>query len=111
MDKLNILWTTTNKGTISHMIAMYAVNALKKGLWKEMNVIVWGASAKLIGKDAEVQGIVKKLLDAGVTIEGCLACAEEFEVVDTLNNLGIDLKYMGVPLTGYLKGDEKILTI
>ena len=111
MDKLNILWTTNNKDTIIHMIAMYSINAIKRGWWKEINIIIWGASAKLIGEDLEIQDYVKQMLDAGIKVEGCLACSEQFEVTDTLRSIGIDLKYMGEPLTGYIKGDEKILTL
>ncbi|WP_221932550.1 hypothetical protein [Carboxylicivirga sp. M1479] len=49
MDKINILWTTTNRDTISKMISMYSVNAVKHGWWDTVNVIIWGASAQLVG--------------------------------------------------------------
>jgi len=53
--KLNILWLTDNKDTIFNMLTMYAINSKSKGWWKEVNVIIWGASAKLVGSDAQVQ--------------------------------------------------------
>ncbi len=111
MEKLNILWTTNNKDTFSHMISLYATNGLKKGWWKEINIIVWGASAKLISEDKEVQDEIRKMLKSGVTFEGCLVCSDQFGVSETLINLGVDLKYMGEPLTAYLKNDEKMLTL
>jgi hypothetical protein len=111
MDKLHILWTTNNKDTIINMIAMYSINAIKRGWWKEVNIIIWGASAKLIAEDLEIQDYVKQMLDAGVQVEACLACSEQFAVTETLRSIGIDPKYMGEPLTDYLKKDEKILTI
>lgn len=111
MNKLNILWTTNNKDTIINMIAMYSINALKRGWWEEVNIIIWGASAKLIGEDMEIQDYVKQMLEAGVQVEGCLACSEQFGVTETLRSIGVDLKYMGEPLTAYLKADEKILTL
>ncbi|MFA9392820.1 MAG: DsrE family protein [Prolixibacteraceae bacterium] len=111
MDKLNILWTTNNKDTVIHMISMYSLGAITRGWWKEINIIVWGASAKLISEDAEIQAEVRKMMDAGIHIEGCLACSEQFGVTETLKNLGIDLRYMGEPLSNYLKTDEKMLTI
>jgi len=55
MNKLNILWLTDNKDTIFNMLTMYAINSKSKGWWKEVNVIIWGASAKLVGSDAQVQ--------------------------------------------------------
>ncbi len=111
MDKLNILWTTTNKDTIINMITMYATGAIKKGWWKEINIIIWGASAKLIAEDAQIQGYVKQMMDAGIHVEGCLSCSDQFGVTTTLRDLGINLKYMGEPLTSYLKNDEKVLTL
>ena len=42
-DKLNILWTTDNKDTIFNMLSMYTLNSKKRGWWKEVNVILWGA--------------------------------------------------------------------
>lgn len=111
MDKLNILWTTTNKDTITHMISMYTQGAIKRGWWKDINIIIWGASAKLIGEDLEVQAEIKKMMEAGIRFEGCLSCSEGFGVTQVLRNLGIDLKYMGEPLTTYLKADEKILSL
>lgn len=111
MDKLNILWTTTNKDTISHMISMYSINSLRRGLWNKVNIIVWGASVKLIGEDSEIQEAVKKMLENNVSIEGCLACSEEFGVTQKLKKLGINMRYMGEPLTNILKNNEKLLTL
>lgn len=48
---------------------------------------------------------------AGVELFACRACADNYGVSDKLSNLGIDVKYMGVPLTEILKkGDWKTLT-
>lgn len=111
MDKLNILWTTTDKETVSNLISMYSINTLTNGLWDEMNIIVWGASSKLIGEDKDVQAEVRKMIAAGVKIEGCLACSDILGVTEILRSLGIDLKYMGEPFTKYLKNDEKMITV
>jgi len=110
MDKLNILWTTTNKDTIVNMISLYANNSFNKGLWKELNVIIWGGSAKLAGEDKEVQEEIKKMISNGIHVEACLYCADQFGTTETLKNLGVEMKYMLDPLTAYLKNDEKILT-
>ena len=111
MEKLNILWTTTNKDTVINMISMYSINALSKGWWEKVNIIVWGESAKLIAEDDQIQFEVQKMLTAGVTIEACRACADRYGASDTLEKLELDVKYMGAPLTLYLKGDEKVLSL
>ncbi|MFT5749529.1 MAG: hypothetical protein ACI93S_000790 [Ancylomarina sp.] len=111
MDKLNILWTTTNKDTISNMISMYSVNTLKKGLWDEVNLIIWGGSAKLVGEDKEVQTEVLDMIKGGVSIQACQACCEKYGVAEDLKKLGIDVRFMGEPLTEIIKKGEKLITL
>ena len=111
MDRLNILWTTTDKDTIFNMLTMYASNAKKQGWWKEVNIIIWGASAKLIGTDGQVQTEVKEMLNSGVKIEACKACSDNLGVTNELLKLGVNVRFMGIPLTEYLKSGEKFLTI
>jgi hypothetical protein len=111
MDKLNILWTTDNKDTVLHMLLMYATNSRLNGWWQEVNVIIWGASAKLVGTDKQIQEAVSEMLNHGITIEACKACTDNFGVTDKLTELGITVRYMGEVLTNYLKSGEKVLTI
>ena len=111
MDKLNILWLTDNRDTVFNMLTVYAVNSLKNGWWDEVNVIIWGASAKLVAEDTQVQTEVLEMIRQGVTIEACRDCCENLGVCDDLIRLGIDVKYMGDPLTEYIKHGEKIMTV
>jgi hypothetical protein len=110
-DKLNILWTTDNKDTIFNMLSMYTLNSKKRGWWKEVNVILWGASVKLAAQDTQVQTEILEMLQAGVTVEACQDCCERFEVKPIIKKLGVTVRYMGAPLTEYLKNGEKILTL
>lgn len=111
MDTLNILWITDNKDTVFNMLIMYATNSIKKGWWKNMNVIIWGASAKLVGSDTQVQSEVIEMINQGVQVEACKECCDRAAVTDRLIKLGIKVRYMGEPLTNYIKTGEKILTI
>lgn len=111
MDKLNILWTTTNKDTIFNMLSMYAINSMTNEWWKKVNVILWGASVKLASDDKQVQSEIIEMLHKGVNVEACKACCDNFGVSETLEKLGIEVKYMGQPLTNYLKNGEKVLTV
>jgi hypothetical protein len=111
MERLNILWTTDNKETVFNMLSMYAINSKAKGWWQDVNVIIWGASAKLVGNDAQVQTEVAEMINQGVTIEACKDCSDNFGVTDKFIKLGINVRFMGQPLTDYLKSGEKILTI
>ncbi len=111
MSKLNILWTNDNPDTAHNMVFMYGINSKKKEWWDEVNIIIWGATAKLVAEDEGIQEKIKLALHNGVEINACLACASNFGVVDKLKDLGINVIYYGVPLTEILNSDEKLLTI
>ena len=111
MNKLNVLWTTDNKDTVFNMISMYAINSMKHGWWKQVNVIIWGAATKLAGNDTQVQTEIMEMLHHGITVEACKDCCDNFGVSERLEKLGVNVRYMGEPLTGYIKAGEKILTI
>jgi hypothetical protein len=84
-DKINILWTTGDKTTALTMLAVYVLNAKSRGWWKEINVIIWG--------------------------EACRDCSDVCGVTGDLERLGINVRFMGIPLTDYIKSDEPVLTI
>jgi hypothetical protein len=90
---------------------MYAINSKANGWWNEINIIIWGASARLAGTDAEVQADITEMLENGITIEACKACTDNFGLSTELLKLGIDVKFMGEPLTEYIKSGDKMLTI
>jgi hypothetical protein len=64
-----------------------------------------------VSEDVNMQKKVKEALDAGVHITACKACADELGVTETLKNLNIEVKYLGVPLTEVLTNEERLLTI
>ena len=111
MDRLNILWTSSDKDTVINMMAMYAVNAKKKGWWDHVNIIIWGGATRLLAEDIEIRELVVEMMEEGLSIEACRACADKYDVSETMEEMGIDVKYMGVPLTDYIKGSDKLITI
>ena len=48
--------------------------------------------------------------EAGIEVVACRACADAYGVTGTLEALGVEVKYMGEPLTRMLKGDWEVLT-
>jgi hypothetical protein len=93
------------------MISMYAVNSLKHNWWTDVTVIIWGASSKLAGTDVQVQLEIMEMIQQGVKVEACKACADVSEVTGNLENLGVTVRYMGLTLTEILKSGQKLLTI
>ena len=109
-DKLNILWTSQDREVALKMVFMYAQAAKKQGWWKEVHLIIWGPSARLTAQDKDVQDYLKRMQEAGVIVVACRACADQYGVSKTLEGLGVEVKYMGQPLTDILKRGEKLMT-
>lgn len=110
-DKLNVLWTSGDLVTAEKMVFMYAHNAKLLGWWDEVTMIIWGASTKLAGENKQVQNKLKEMVDSGVKIEACKACADQLDASEVLESVGVDVKYMGEPLTKILKESGTLLTI
>ncbi len=111
-DKLVVLWTSGDRDVALKMVFMYTYNASppRFGWWQDITLIVWGPSSKLLSEDKELQEYVAKMKAAGVRLEACKACADMYQVSDKLAELGVDVKYMGDVLTGYIKEGRHMLT-
>ena len=110
MEKLNVLWTSGDREVALKMVFMYTKNSRIKGWWKEVCLIVWGPSAKLLTEDVELQEQIVQMRHVGVEVVACKACADAYGIADVLTAMGIEVKYMGEPLTQLLKQDAKIIT-
>lgn len=109
-DKLVVLWTSGDREVALKMVFMYTLNAKKNNWWGDVTFIVWGPSSKLLSSDEELQAEIKKMKAAGVILEACKACADSYGASAKLQELGIDVKYMGKPLTAYIKEGRHMLT-
>jgi hypothetical protein len=110
-NKLVVLWTSGDPDLAEKMAFMYTYNAKKQGWFDEVVLIVWGPSAKLLSENKMLQDYVKKMQDAGVKVEACMACAKMYEVDEKLKGMGIDVKGMGIPLSNYLKEGWQTLSL
>jgi len=108
---LYVLWTNDHPITAEKMVFMYTINSMLRGWWEKVTLIVWGATPKLISENEAIQAKIKEALEAGVHVTACKACADQLGVTETLEGLGIEVKYWGEPLTEILKKDKKLLTI
>lgn len=108
---LYILWTNDNPVTAEKMVFMYGGNSLRNGWWEEVTLIVWGATTELVSKNAAIQKQILELMEGGVKVSACKACADQLGVSDQLEALGLEVKYWGKPLTALLQSDARLLTI
>lgn len=111
MSHLYILWTNADETTFDKMVAMYARNAKIERWWDEVTLIIWGATAKLAADSELVRQRVAELLQVGVEVSACKACAVQLGVAEGLEGQGIDLRYWGEGLTSILKDGERLLTV
>ncbi len=110
-DKLAVLWTSGDADVAHKVCFMYTHNAKKQGWFKEVRLIIWGPSSRLLATDKAIQAEVKKMQKDKVVVQACQACADSYGVSDILRKLGIEVKYMGQPLTQMLKADDyEVLT-
>lgn len=111
MSKLSILWINDNPDTAHTMVFMYAINSLQRNWWNEVDIIVWGATARLVVENSGIQEKIKLAQFAGVNMVACISCATQFGVIEPLKKLDIELRAMGEPLTELIKNDEKLIII
>lgn len=109
--QLYVLWTNADPITAEKMVFMYTINSLKKGWWDAIILIIWGATAKLVAEDQNIQDKVRQALEQGVKISACKACADQLGYTEKLEQLGIEVKYWGEPLTNLIKNNEHLISI
>lgn len=109
-SRLGLIWTSSDPDVAHNVCFMYTHNAKKNAWFDEIILIVWGPSCRLLSSDKELQGMIKDMMNDGVIVQACLECTDSYGVTEQLRELGIDVKYMGVPLTEMLKQGWNVLT-
>lgn len=108
--RLAIVWTSGDPEVAHRMTLMYTNAAKSRGWFDEVRLIVWGPSQRLVVADKDIRAAIERLIEAGVIVEACLACADSYGLADDLRTVeGLDVKYMGEPLTGFLKSAEWVV--
>ena len=110
-DNLLLLWTSGDREVATRMVFMYAKNSRLKGWWTRVKLVVWGPSAQLLANDQEIQKGLEELKTVGVEVQAYRACADSYGVTDRLKSLGVEVIYMGEPLTQMLKKGWTCLTL
>ena len=105
-----IIWSSNDKEVAEKIVFMYTLNSMLNNWWEEVILVIWGPSDRLISEDVELQNHLKKLKNAGVKLEACIDCTEMYGVSKKLEDMGVEVKGMGAPLTEYLKNREIVIT-
>ena len=105
-----VLWPSGDREVALKMVFMYTYNSKAKGWWDEVCLIVWGPSSRLLTEDKELQESLTRKTDAGVEVVACKACADSYGITKQLEEQGIEVIFMGQPLTHLLKQNVKLIT-
>lgn len=108
-DTLAVLWTSGDPEVAEKVCLMYTHAAQSSNWFRQVILIVWGPSAKLLSENKSLQKKVKSMIIDGVLVQACVACADSYDVSDDLRKMGIEVLGMGKPLTSYLKAGYSIL--
>lgn len=105
-ENLLIIISTDNVDSIMKFPLLYGGVSIPRGYWKRVHVMFWGASI-LRAKDNET--VRQKVVDMqkdGVEFSSCIVCAEEYDAVKQLEEIGIVCNHTGELLTEALKNDK-----
>ena len=111
INNLLVPWTTENKDTALNMVFMYTYNAKAKGWWKNVSLLVWGASSRLLAGDRQIQAEVRKIADAGIRVFICKKCIEKLDVLKEVEALGYEVFYVGEEFSRLLKEGWTVLSL
>lgn len=111
MKKLIVLWKSDNLIDIKEMIFMYITNSMINSWWDQIEVIIWGASQKLVSENIEIQEEIKRMMNLGIKFHACKKCADDLCVSPQLKSIGIDVHYTGLFLTEKLQSDATVITL
>jgi len=111
-ENLNILWTADNRETALNMVFMYGGNAVIKGWWKHVCLMLWGPTQKLLLADKELKARLDEVAEEGVELLACRTCADNYGIADQLEALGFTVVSTGPILSERLKSpDWRVLSI
>jgi hypothetical protein len=109
-DTLVVLWSSGDPEVAEKACLMYT-HASKKNKWfKEVILIVWGPSEKLLAENSILKEKIAAMKKDGVIVEACVACSNMYGVTNELKVCEVDVKGMGVPLTRYLKRGYRVIS-
>jgi len=110
MNKLLIIWSTSEIEVAKKMILLYGSVILPRNYWDEAHIMIWGPSAKLLAENVELQEMVTQVQATGVKFSCCVVCSDDYGVTEELASLGIDMTHTGEMLTESLQSNWKVLT-
>ena len=99
-----IIISSGDKDVVLEVGLRYSFNAATKGWLDEVIIIFFGPSEKLAANDREIQVKIRDLLNAGIKIMACKGCADLWDITSTLEEIGLEVVFVG-PVISKLLND------
>lgn len=111
-ENLLIVISTDNVDSIMKFPLLYGGVSLPREYWKIVHVMFWGASIQVAKSNESIREKVQAMQKDGVAFSSCVVCAEDYEAVAKLEEIGIVCNHTGELLTEALKSETwSVLTI
>lgn len=101
-DKVVVVISTAEKEKV-YAGMMYAVNAIKQSWMKEVKLIFFGPSEKLLLDDSELQGYVKEYLELKGEAVACKFISDNDKSSENISEMGLQVDYVGEILSNLIK--------
>ncbi|MBT3280325.1 MAG: DsrE family protein [Campylobacteraceae bacterium] len=105
-ENLLIVISTPNKDSIMKFPLLYGGVSIPRGYWERVHVMFWGASIQTVQNEIIIREKVQEMQKDGVEFSSCIVCAEEYNAVKYLEDIGIICNHTGELLTTALKNDD-----
>ena len=105
-ENLLIIISTDNEDSIMKFPLLYGGVSIPRGYWKRVHVMFWGASIVQASNNPKIREKVTAMQKDGVEFSSCVVCAQEYEAVEPLEEIGIVCNHTGELLTEALKNDD-----
>jgi hypothetical protein len=108
-DTLVVLWSSGDPEVAEKACLMYTSYAKTRGWFREVILLAWGPSERLMAENDMVKEKVAAMQKAGVIVQACVVCANMYDVTDELKVCSVDVRGTGGLLTKYIKRGYKMI--
>jgi hypothetical protein len=109
-EAIVVYWTSRDEEVARELVFPYVLNSKLRKWWEEVTLVIWGPSQKTLCENESLQEYIDSIREAGIKLEACKACSDNYGISDQLTAMGIEVKYMGLLTTQYIKAGKHILT-
>ncbi|MHB0856150.1 MAG: hypothetical protein ACYC5M_01100 [Anaerolineae bacterium] len=108
-DKLAVILVSADRKVLE-MGLIYAKNVALNGWMSALKVYLFGPSEVTIATDPDLHAIVHEIVEGGTIPQACQWCSDKYGVSEKLAALGIEVAYIGAPVSEAIKAGYTPMT-